>query len=73
MRELVRSRVIACLNRDNESSLKLCADNFWRCDLLEPDDFRPLGDNEPPPIGPQVTLVLLRLAFPGDAERLAWA
>ena len=71
--ELVRPGVIAGLNRDNESSLKLRADNFCGCDLLPEDDGRPALRNEPEPSGPQVPLVPIPEPLPGRAVRLAGA
>lgn len=69
--EFVRSVEPAGLNRDNESSLKLRADNFCGRDLLAEDDFRPALADEPEEVGPQVPLVGVAEPLPRRAVRLA--
>ena len=71
--EPISPRVVARLNRDNESSFKLRADNFCGCDLLAEDDFRLALGNEPSHLGPKMASVSCAPAPPGDAERLAGA
>jgi hypothetical protein len=62
---------VAALNRVNESSFKLRADNFCGCDLLAENGLRATLADESETLGPEVAGVVLRLAFAGRAERLA--
>jgi hypothetical protein len=64
--EFVCSGKIALLNRDNEISLKLSADNFCGCDLLAEDCLRPARFDEFEGDGPEVAFVFVALAFAGD-------
>jgi hypothetical protein len=69
--ELVSSGVVTGLNRDNESSLKLSADNFCGCDLLSEDDRRMAGFDEPSHFGPEMASVCCPETFACNREGLA--
>lgn len=71
--ELVGPGELTCLNRDNESSLKLSADNFCGCDLLPEDGWRATDADEPMELWPQVPLVFNASSRAGAGEWLAGA
>lgn len=64
---------VAPLNRVNESSFKLRADNFCGCDLLAEDDFRRARFDKSESFWPEVALVVDAFTFAGATKGLAGA